>query len=154
MTEPISIDGNGNYPQGTPLHALNEFYTAFNSRNLTRMSQVWLQMAEASMDNPLGGISRGWDSISAVYSKLFNSAARVRVEFHDYTLHVRNDFFLAVGRERGEFSKGGIALPLAIRTSRLFIRVDGAWRQLHHHGSLDDPKILADYQAAVVDKAA
>lgn len=50
-------------PKGTPLHALNEFYAAFNSRNLTRMSQVWLQMAEASMDNPLGGISRGWDSI-------------------------------------------------------------------------------------------
>ncbi len=154
MTEPNSIDGNGSYPQGTPLYALNEFYAAFNSRNLKRMSQVWLQTAEASMDNPLGGISRGWKAISAVYSKLFNSAARVRVEFHDYTLHARTDFFLAVGRERGEFSKGGIALPLAIRTSRLFIRVDGAWRQLHHHGSLDDPRILADYQAAVADKAA
>jgi hypothetical protein len=41
-------------------------------------------------------------------------------------------------------------LQLAIRTSRLFRRAPGdRWHQVHHHGSIDDPQLLADYQAAV-----
>jgi hypothetical protein len=38
---------------------------------------------------------------------------------------------------------------MAIRTSRFFRLVDGQWRQQHHHGSIDDPALLAAYQAAV-----
>jgi ketosteroid isomerase-like protein len=152
--ESTPINGSGNYPEGSLLGALNEFYAAFNHRDLARMSGVWLQTAEASMDNPLGGISRGWNEISAVYARLFNSDARVHVEFFDYTLHERGDIFLAVGRERGTFTRNGSVLPLAIRTSRIFARVDGRWQQLHHHGSFDNPKALADYQVAVAGKAA
>ena len=36
-----------------------------------------------------------------------------------------------------------------IRISRIFRRVDGRWRQIHHHGSIDDADLLARYQAAV-----
>jgi CDP-glycerol glycerophosphotransferase (TagB/SpsB family) len=32
-------------------------------------------------------------------------------------------------------------LRMAIRTGRLFQRIHGAWRQVHHHGSIDDPKL-------------
>jgi hypothetical protein len=31
----------------------------------------------------------------------------------------------------------------------LFARLNGAWQQLHHHGSIDEPKLLADYQTAI-----
>ena len=152
--ESIPINGNGSYPEGTPLRALNEFYAAFNHRDLQRMSDVWLQTDEASMDNPLGGIARSWKEISALYAKLFHSDAQIHVEFLDYTLHEYGDIFFVVGRERGEFARHGSVLPLAIRTSRIFARVNGRWQQLHHHGSFDDPKALAQYQEAVIGKAA
>jgi len=152
--ESIPINGNGSYPEGTPLRALNEFYAAFNHRDLQRMSDVWLQTDEASMDNPLSGIARSWKEISALYAKLFHSDAQIHVEFFDYTLHEYGDIFLAVGRERGDFARHGTVLSLAIRTSRIFARVNGRWQQLHHHGSFDDPKALAQYQEAVIGKAA
>jgi ketosteroid isomerase-like protein len=38
---------------------------------------------------------------------------------------------------------------LAIRTSWIFRRVGGRWRQTHHHGSVDDPQLLSAYQQAV-----
>jgi hypothetical protein len=44
---------------------------------------------------------------------------------------------------------GDTRLELAIRTSRLYRRIDGAWRQVHHHGSFDDPDLLAAYSEAV-----
>jgi hypothetical protein len=50
----------------TPLGALAEFYRAINKRDLSLVSQNWLASSEASMDNPLGGIRRGWDDISQV----------------------------------------------------------------------------------------
>ena len=152
--ESIPINGNGSYPEGTPLRALNEFYAAFNHRDLQRMSDVWLQTDEASMDNPLSGIARSWKEISALYAKLFHSDAQIHVEFFDYTLHEYGDIFLAVGRERGDFARHGTVLSLAIRTSRIFARVNGRWQQLHHHGSFDDPKALSQYQEAVTGRAA
>jgi len=29
-------------------------------------------------------------------------------------------------------------------------KIDGKWKQVHHHGSIDDPRLLAQYQSAVL----
>jgi hypothetical protein len=55
-----------------------------------------------------------------------------------------------VGRERGHFRCGDTELTLAIRTSRIFKKCEGRWRQVHHHGSIEDPELLARYQSAVL----
>ncbi len=132
-----------------PLRALSEFYEAFNSRDLGKMAANWAPTDEIAMANPVGGLKRGWEEIRGVYAAIFNSPAQVRVEFHDYTLHQAPEIFYAVGRERGEFRLGDTVLQLAIRTTRIFRLLAGAWRQVHHHGSFDDPELLARYQAAV-----
>jgi hypothetical protein len=113
------------------------------------MERNWAASDEASMDNPLGGIRRGWDEIRPVYISIFESPARVTVAFHDYTIHRFGETFLAVGHEHGAFVADDVSLDLKIRTSRLFLDVGDRWRQIHHHGSIEDPALLARYQAAV-----
>ncbi len=132
-----------------PILALSDFYDAFNNRDLAKMSQNWAQTDEAAMDNPVGGIKRGWAEIEAVYERIFNGAAQVYVEFYDYTLHESGEMFFVVGRERGEFRIGATTVSLAIRTSRIYRLINNEWRQVHHHGSIDDAKLLAQYQQAV-----
>jgi ketosteroid isomerase-like protein len=132
-----------------PIAALAQFYRAFNGRDLALMAENWDNSEDVAMDNPLGGIKRGWAEIRSVYERIFTGAARVQVEFHDYTLHVDGNVFYAVGRERGAFESGGKKLDLAIRTTRIFRHTGGRWRQVHHHGSIDDPALLAAYQDAV-----
>ncbi|EPR37675.1 hypothetical protein dsx2_0607 [Desulfovibrio sp. X2] len=152
ITEPITGNEEPGDP-GRPEHGLIQFYKAFNGRDLALMGENWLREAgDIAMDNPLGGIMRGWEEISAVYARIFGGPATVRVEFHDYTLHAAQDVFYAVGRERGEFARGAERLDLRIRTTRVFRLAGGRWRQVHHHGSIDDPKLLARYQAAVAGK--
>jgi len=112
------------------------------------MQDTWENSEDAVLDNPLGGIRRGWPEIRQVYERIFGSKARVSVEFFDYTLVQEGDVFWAAGRERGTLTTGASTLQLAIRTSRVFRR-GGRWRQVHHHGSIDDPKLLAAYQEAV-----
>lgn len=132
-----------------PHSALSQFYHAFNTRDIELMELNWDSSDEVAMDNPLGGIKRGWPEIRAVYQRIFSSEARVQVEFYDYTLQSYGDVFIAVGRERGKLFRDGNTLELAIRTSRIFRWTDSRWRQVHHHGSIDDPQLLARYQQAV-----
>lgn len=135
-----------------PLFALTQFYRAFNGRDLMGMVNNWAQCAHIAMDNPLGGIKRGWLEIGDVYARIFNGPARIYVEFHDYTLHETQDLFYAVGRERGALDLGDERIDLHIRTSRIFHKLDGRWRQVHHHGSIDDPALLQRYQALVLGR--
>ncbi|MDY0402255.1 nuclear transport factor 2 family protein [Sulfurovum sp.] len=136
----------------SPYQALIQFYCAFNSRNMQMMSENWAQSDDISMDNPLGGIKRGWNEIQQIYARIFDGSAEVYVEYFDYTIHETSEMFYAVGRERGYFRLGGEEITLAIRTSRIFRKIDDHWKQVHHHGSIEDPKILAKYQSAVMGK--
>jgi ketosteroid isomerase-like protein len=143
------IDGTERFGSSDPRSTLAAFYRGFNQRDLSVMGGIWLGGDEPSMSNPVGGIARGWSEISAVYQRIFTGEARVEVAFHDYSIHELGDGFLAVGRERGVLVRPGVRLELAFRTTRIFRRVADGWRQLHHHGSIDDPLLFERYRSAV-----
>ena len=135
--------------QKSQLGALVQFYRAFNTRDMAEMKHNWHQSADIAMDNPLGGIMRGWNEIGPVYERIFSGPARVKVEFHDYTIHSCGEVFYAVGRERGRFEKDGTVIDLRIRTTRIFMTTPDGWKQVHHHGSIENPGLLETYQHAV-----
>ncbi len=135
-----------------PFNALVQFYRAFNTRDIALMAENWAQSDEIAMDNPLGGIKRGWSEIRQVYERLFSGPAAVYVEYYDYTIHETAEMFHAVGRERGSFRVGPDEITLAIRTTRVFRKINDRWRQVHHHGSIEDPTLLARYQSAVLGR--
>jgi ketosteroid isomerase-like protein len=106
------------------------------------------------MDSPLGGLKRGWAEIRSVYERRF-AGAKNQSEFYDYTLQRFGEVFIAIGREREKLVTADAPhLDVAIRTMRVFRWVDGRWRQIHHHGSIEEPDVLARYQQAVLKRAA
>jgi ketosteroid isomerase-like protein len=132
-----------------PQQALAQFYRGFNTRDLKMIDENFARSDEVAIDNPLGGIRRGAEQPHAMYQAVFKSPADVHVEFWDYTIHRAGDVFWAVGRERGTYHDGDSVKDLNIRTTRIFQLIDGRWRQMHHHGSIEDAKLLSDYQSAV-----
>ena len=151
MNEINIITGQENIQdsQNIEILALIKFYKAFNERNMNLMQNVWLNSTESSMNNPLGGIMRTWKEIESVYDKIFNGKAKVYVEFYDFTIHKTEDMFFATGREKGYFKIDEREIRLAIRTSRIFKKINGEWKQIQHHGSIDNPKLLNTYQEIV-----
>jgi len=135
--------------QREPFGALSEFYRAFNGRDLALMERNWISSDEASMANPLGGIRRGWADIRELYERVFHGSPTFSVEFHDYTIQCSGEIFYAVGREHGVLQGDNLALELKFRTSRLFRFTGDRWRQVHHHGSIENPELLLRYQAAL-----
>ena len=63
----------------SPYLALVQFYRAFNSRDISLMTANWASSDHIAMDNPLGGIRRGWETIRPVYERLFQGPAQVYV---------------------------------------------------------------------------
>lgn len=139
--------------ENSPLGALVGFYRAFNGRDLGGLAENWLDGDEPSMDNPIGGIRRGWTEIRAGYHRLFSGPARVSVAFFDYTQQQGEDWALYVGREKGACKVDDASLELAIRTTRWFVKKDGLWRQLHHHGSIESGAMLSQYQRMIFGAA-
>lgn len=132
-----------------PLGALREFYRAFNTQDLQLMERNWVTSDEASLANPLGGIRRGWPDIREFYVRIFRGSPTVSVEFHDYSIHRCGEMFYALGREHGLLQDHDRSLELKFRTSRIFRFSGDRWRQVHHHGSIDNPELLLRYQAAI-----
>ena len=117
------------------------------------MKLNWLQSENTSMSNPLGGIKRGWNEIKEVYQHVFGGQTSVYVEFYDYSIHATDSIFFAVGKERGTLSTKNKQIELAIRTSRTYVMHENVWQQIHHHGSIENPKLLEIYQTTVMGKS-
>jgi hypothetical protein len=137
-------------PQGARA-ALESFYYAFNQQSLSVFEAVWAPDPLIQLNNPLGGIQRGYAPIRELYRRIFEGPARVWVEFSDIVEYLDDNVAVFAGRENGEFTLGAVTVPLEIRTTRIFkyIGADLGWRQVHHHGSIDDAVLLKQYQAAV-----
>jgi len=141
-----------NRPEGIKhdiYEVLQDFYHAFNNTDFALMQENWDNSEEIAMDNPLGGIKRGWDELKEIYQRIFTGQSKVYVEFYDYSIVEFEGGFCAIGRERGTLELKGKKLDLAIRTSRVYKRINGVYKQVHHHGSIEDATLLQTYQDLV-----
>jgi hypothetical protein len=129
---------------------LIEFYKAFNARELDGLAESWEQGDAPSMDNPMGGIRRGWRSISEGYSKLFGGPAIVQMTFHDFTSQAAAIGICSLVVKGGACTTPDAKMGVRFRTTRWFTRRGGMWRKLNHHGSIDEPGLLAAYQKAIL----
>ncbi|HEX7164902.1 MAG TPA: nuclear transport factor 2 family protein [Trebonia sp.] len=128
--------------------ALETFYHAFNSASLELIRTVWLDDPLVQLSNPLGGMLRGRETIAGLYARIFAGPVRAWVQFGDIVVMTLGQAtVIFAGRERGAYGD----LELDIRTTRCFQYVPfaGGWRQVHHHGSIDNPDLLRQYRDAV-----
>jgi ketosteroid isomerase-like protein len=130
--------------------ALESFYYSLNNRDIDALQANWSASSLAQLNNPVGGILRGGDAISELYSRIFSGTVNVQVTFGDVVAYLGDRHAVFAGREIGSYTASdGTAVPLEIRTSRYFRYEEGRWRQYHHHGSIDDPDALRAYQRTI-----
>ena len=133
------------------LAAVESFYYSFNQKDLHVLKKLWYCHDLVQLNNPVGGIVRGIDPILLLYGKIFNSNAKVWVQFTDIVCYFTRESVVFTGTELGQFTEGDKILSLKIRTTRVFnySAAEHTWYQVHHHGSIDDPALLSLYQASI-----
>jgi hypothetical protein len=136
--------------------ALETFYFTLNQNDAVTLRRIWLDDPLVQLNNPLGGMIRGVDPIVRLYERIFSSGIGLRVQFSDIVQYNFGNVTVFAGRERAQYHDGsGELVAVDIRTSRIFIfsQHDEGWRQIHHHGSIDDVDALTAYREAVAAAA-
>lgn len=99
-------------------HALDAFI-----RRMRQLPQKFrlsnLMPSGFSMDNPIGGIRRGWSAIRDGYAKLFGGNVTVTVTFYDSSSQGGDDWHLFVGREKGTCETPSATLDFALPNNAL-----------------------------------
>lgn len=117
---------------------LSHYYNALNSGNIEQMKENWCQQDNATFVSPLGGVFCSYGNIIESHNQLFQSSIEIDVEYFDIEINQTEDGFFTVGRERGTMKVNDDLIPVNFRTSRIFIKVNGDYKQIHHHGSFEE----------------
>lgn len=148
--ERTAINGTQHgFPKGSPLETLNEFYAALNQRDLQKTAATWATTGDATVAGPAGDLERGWPKIEEQYRHLYGGPVKARVELSDYSIQEHGDVFYVTGHEKGEITKDGKSVPFRFRTTRIFVKSDGRWKQVHYHGSFGDPTAFAEVMKTI-----
>lgn len=133
----LTINGREKAPLSPEYQALSDYYNALNNGDIVKMKDNWCKEMPVVFTSPLGGIIRSYKDVMASHAELFNSPIQIDVEYYDIEVNNFENGFSSVGRERGTMNINGESIDVGFRTSRLFVKEKGEYKQVHHHGSFE-----------------
>lgn len=133
----LGINGKETTFLSPEYQVLSEYYNALNNGNISKMKKNWSTKMPVVFTSPLGGIIRSYENVMSAHNELFNAPIKIDVEYYDIEISLFENGFASVGRERGTMNINGESIEVGFRTSRLFVKEEGEYKQVHHHGSFE-----------------
>lgn len=100
----------------------------------------WAKSGDATLFGAWGPIEHGWPRLAETFRWVgtrFKSGALVP---DDLVSFESGDLGYTVGFERGEVVvDGGTAVPMTIRVTHIYRRIDGEWHLIHRHADFPPP---------------
>ncbi len=119
------------------------YYAAFEARDLDLMAEVWERSDRCTVTHPGWPTLHGWARVAGSWDAIFANTAFIQFVLTDEVVNVSgatawvtcDENILQAGssREGGEDVaelQGG-----RVAAVNVFVRVDGRWRMVLHHGS-------------------
>jgi ketosteroid isomerase-like protein len=123
--------------------ANSAYYAAFEARDLDLMAEVWERSDRCTVTHPGWPTLHGWTRVAGSWDAIFANTAFIQFVLTDEVVNVSgatawvtcDENILQAGssREGGEDVaelQGG-----RVAAVNVFVRVDGRWRMVLHHGS-------------------
>ena len=112
------------------------FYRALESRSLSAMESIWAHEAFATCVHPGWHRLDGWSEIRRSWQNIFTNSRPWTVSCQEVRVSVAGGFALVTCVEVITPLGGEEAEDAArLQATNVFVRVDGAWKMLHHHAS-------------------
>ena len=109
------------------------FYAAFEARDLDAMSAVWERSERATCTHPGWPTLRGWPKVVSSWDAIFRNTPYIQFVLTDQAVHVEGDTAWVSVSEN--ILQGESMHASSVAAVNLFVRRDGAWRLVVHHGS-------------------
>ena len=113
------------------LDANREFYEAFESRDLDRMSDIWAHDDRVSCVHPGWTALRGWAAVGSSWAAMFNGPQQLQFIVTEAEVVVAGDLAWVTCVENLLADDGSAT----IAALNIFERERNRWRMLAHHGA-------------------
>jgi ketosteroid isomerase-like protein len=107
------------------------FYDAHEGRDLGAMSAVWEHSDRVSCIHPGWPILRGWELVEESWRRIFGGGGRNQFILTNQSIEVHGDTaWVNLDENLVDAGRTG-----TVAATNLFVRTDGVWRLVVHHGS-------------------
>lgn len=116
------------------------FYAAFEARDLDAMGDVWERSERATVTHPGWPTLRRWEAVAESWRRIFAGTPYIQFFLTEEHVVVEGDVAWVTVFENILQEIGG-AQPEAglgdarVAATNVFVRGDGRWRMVVHHGS-------------------
>ncbi len=130
--EPVDPEHALDSAEEAAVRAANRaFYDAFEARDLDAMSDVWEHADHIVCTHPGWQTLRGWGAVSGSWFALFGTPGALQFILTDEVVAVDGEAaWVTVDENLISAESAGTVAAL-----NLFVRRDGRWRMVAHHGS-------------------
>ncbi len=125
-------------PEEDVLEANRAFYAAFEARDLGAMGEVWERSERATVTHPGWPTLRSWPAVAESWRRIFDHTPYIQFFLTEEEVVVAGDAAWVTLYENilQEVEGGQQSLGDArVAATNVFVRTDGRWRMVVHHGS-------------------
>jgi ketosteroid isomerase-like protein len=117
------------------LAANRDFYAAFESLDMDKMAEVWLQGSSITCIHPGWARLTGWGPVMKSWEDIFASTFRVEITITGEHVCSSGDLAWVTCTEHLETHGYDGVSHGAVEATNVFERREGKWYVVHHHGS-------------------
>jgi ketosteroid isomerase-like protein len=117
------------------LAANQRFYAAFESLDLGRMEQAWLQESYISCVHPGWPPLFGWGAIMQSWQQIFDNALAMRFKLTDVRVQTAGEVAWVLLTENIESRHTQGSSSGVVQATNIYRRRGTQWLIVHHHGS-------------------
>jgi len=117
------------------LEANRAFYQAFESLEIEKMEQVWLQAPHIVCIHPGWRRLSGWGPIMETWERIFESTFEMKFDLTDVEVMLRGDLAMVVVQENLTQRGYDGTTRSVVQATNVFERTGNRWYMVLHHGS-------------------
>lgn len=117
------------------LEANRAFYQAFESLEIEKMEQVWLQAPHIVCIHPGWRRLSGWGPIMETWERIFESTFEMKFDLTDVEVTLRGDLAIVVVQENLTQRGYDGTTRSVVQATNVFERTGNRWYLVLHHGS-------------------
>jgi len=117
------------------LEANRLFYRAFESLEIEKMEQVWLQAPHIVCVHPGWRRLSGWGPVMESWERIFQSTFEMKFDLTDVDVMIRGDVAVVVVQENLTQRGYDGSSRSVVQATNVFERAGNRWYLVLHHGS-------------------
>ena len=117
------------------LEANRLFYRAFESLEIEKMEQVWLQVPHIVCVHPGWRRLSGWGPVMESWERIFQSTFEMKFDLTDVDVMIRGDVAVVVVQENLTQRGYDGSSRSVVQATNVFERAGNRWYLVLHHGS-------------------